>query len=71
MKIIKILKFLTINAFLIYLSILFYGNFIWVGIAFYPGDAMEATNLSFVIMFIVILNTVDFVSEILGSKNNE
>ena len=69
MNIIKMFKFLTTNVFLIYLSILFYGNFIWVGRAFSPSDAMEATNLSFIIMFIVILNAIDFVSEILEGSD--
>ena len=69
MNIIKVFKFLTINVFLIYLSILFYGNFIWVGRAFFAGDAMEATNLSFIIMFIVILNAIDFATEILEGSD--
>ena len=69
MKTIKLFKFLTINAFLIYLSMLFYENFIWVGRAFHHTDAMEATNLSYVMIFIVVLNTVDFVSEILEGSD--
>ena len=70
MNTVKVLKFLATNVFLVYLSVLFYENFIWIGRAFSAGDAMEATNLSFVIMFIVILNSIDFVTEILDEEKS-
>ena len=71
MKGTKLLRFLTINVFLLYIVTLLYDSYIWVSstMVFYSQDTIEGDKFVVVIVFIVILNTIDFVGEIIKGSD--
>ena len=71
MNIIKVFKFLTINVFLLYIVTLLYDSYIWVSstMVFYSQDTIEGNKFVVVIVFIVILNTIDFAGEIIKGSD--
>jgi len=71
MKGIKLLRFLTINVFLLYIVTLLYDSYIWVSstMVFYSQDTIEGNKFVVVIVFIVFLNTIDFAGEIIKGSD--
>jgi len=71
MKGIKLLRFLTINVFLLYIVTLLYDSYIWVSstMVFYSQDTIEGNKFVGVIVFIVFLNTIDFAGEIIKGSD--
>jgi len=71
MKGTKLLRFLTINVFLLYIVTFLYDSYIWVSstMVFHPQHTIEGGKFVVFIVFIVILNTIDFVGKIIKGSD--